>query len=266
MLRTNGGLIGVRRTPTIVAASGVWSLVEQPLYQRLQQWPSNNPIFALSPVLWYDFSDDSTVTLSGSTITSISDKGSRGWTLTSSATGPTYSSTAGGINNLRCCDWGNPGHSNYMRNTSATATDIAEIYVVLDANFGSTFPTYNGLLTEAVSNPGWYATGNSGTSGFDNVNGSPLLDQVYVNNSGTAVYASGILPTINSPSLLRLKKSTSAAYSSTKGFQIGADRYLTARGWGGLIGEIVAFSTVLSTQNRTTVQNFLANKWGLTLA
>lgn len=39
MLGFNGGLIGIQRSPSIVAAPGVWSAEEQLFYQRTANWP-----------------------------------------------------------------------------------------------------------------------------------------------------------------------------------------------------------------------------------
>lgn len=223
-----------------------------------------NPIPALSPILWYDFSDQTTVTVVSSEITQITDKGSRGWALSKSTTGPGY---AIGINGLYCVDWGNAGHKNYLRNTSSTSTSIGEIYVVLDGNFGSTFGDYYGLITDATGS-NYVATALGGSSGFDNFNATPSLNQCFVNNAGTSTYSSGILPAINTPALLRFKKSDNSAYTATTGFQIGQDRTLSnlSRGWGGYIGEVIVFSAPLSSTDRSSVQSWLAAKWGLTLS
>jgi hypothetical protein len=260
MFRTNGGLLGVRRVPTLGSAPGIWSIVEQGLAQQASVWPTNNPIPGLSPILWYDFADETTVTVASSQITQITDKGSRGWTLSKSTTGPGY---ATGINGKKCVDWGAAGHLNYLRNTSATSTAIGEIYVVLDASFGSTFPGYNGLITDATGET-WYAIGRSGTAAFDAVNGTPAHNQAFINASTSNVYTSAVLPSINSASILRLNRSDGNAYTTTKGFQVGNDRSYD-RGWSGLIGEIVGFTAQLSSTNRTNVLNWLSGKWGISL-
>lgn len=216
-----------------------------------------NPITALSPLVWYDFADETTVTEASSQVSSITDKGSRGWTLTKSATGPTY---ATGINSLKCADWGSAGHSNYLRNTSSTSTNIAEIYVVLDANFGGTFQNYNGLVTGTGASS-FFVVGNLNGTGFF----AGSFNAAFVNGSGSNQYSSGILTTINSPALLRIKKTDNTTVNTTTGIQIGMDRTNSGRGWGGLIGEVIAFSSVLSDTDRSAVQSWLASKWNLTL-
>lgn len=217
-----------------------------------------NPIAALSPTLWYDFSDQTTVTTSGGQITQITDKGTRGWTLTKSSTGPDYVT---GINGLKCVDWGSTPHSNYLRNTDTTPTNIAEAYIILDSSFNAgQFPSYNGLIG-ATSDPGFNLTGVQGYWFFYT---SGDFDSAYVNGSATNRY-NNIISLIESPCLLRVKRDNNTAISTVKGFQIGMDRNNGGRGWYGLIGEVVVFSSVLGTTDRTNVQNWLATKWGLTL-
>ena len=211
----------------------------------------------MGPLLWYDFADPSVVTVSGGQISQVNDKGSRGWNLTKSTTGPQQSTWTN--NSLNCCDWGTAGHSNYLRNTTSTSTDIAEVYVVMKANYGSTFPGYNALFSAPSSN--LYITGWPGQTYFD----SNPFNAAYVNNSASNTFAT-IVPAINSPCLVRINRTDSGTGNTTSGFQLGFDRIYTGRGWGGLIGEVVVFSTQLSSANRTKIQTFMARKWGLTLS
>ena len=259
MLGLNGGLMGVRKVPTTGTATGVWVSNEQVLAKRAGIWPAGaggDPTPSLSPVLWYDFADETTVTTSGTEITAVTSKGSRAWTLSKSATGPQYVT---GINSKKCVDWGSPGHGNYLRNTTGTSTTIAEVYVVLDANFGSTFATYNGLIT-GTSGAGFLLLGNLNGTGLY---GSEFTT-AFIDGSASNVHSSGVLPAINSPCILRVGRS-SGSFNTTDGFQIGYDRIYGARGWGGLIGEVIVFSTALSSTDRDSLQAWLAAKWGVTL-
>jgi hypothetical protein len=258
MLGFNGGLMGVRRVPTAGAASGAWVPNEQVLARRAGIWPQTitDPTAGLSPALWYDFADETTATTSGTEITAVTSKGSTNWTLTKSATGPQYVT---GINSKKCVDWGSPGHNNFLQNTSATSTAIAEIYFVLDGNFGSTFAAYNGLAT-GTSEGGFLLLGNPGGPGLYSFN----FTTAFINGSASDVYSSGVLPTINSPSILRVGRS-SGSFNTTDGFQIGNDRVYGGRGWGGLIGEVIVFSTALSSTDRDSLQAWLGLKWNITL-
>jgi hypothetical protein len=151
-----------------------------------------------------------------------------------------------------------------LRNTSTTSTSIQEVYFVLDASFGSTFPSSNGLISATSS--GWLLGANSGGAGFWPYSNLPtwLFDSAFINGSNSNVYDSAILPAINSPSLLRVTRTT-GALTATDGFLVGGDRDLGGRGWLGLIGEIIVFSAPISSNNRSWLQVWLASKWGLTL-
>ena len=259
MIGLNGGLIGVRRVPSTSLAPGVWTQDEQSVAKQAGIWPSYNadPTPGLLPVLWYDFADETTVTKSGTNLTQISDKGTRGATLTSTPTNPQYVT---GINGKKCVDWGDVSHSKALYNSSTTLISIAEAYIVLDASFGGgLFPSYNGLFGSYTE--GMNVTGSLNSAGLY-FEGS--FDNAFVNNGPQSL--SSVLPGINSPSLLRIKKSNDTAVLTNTGFQIGMDRQNLSRGWYGLIGEMIFFSSVLGSSDRTLLQSWLSSKWGLTLA
>lgn len=269
MLGFNGGLLGARRVPTTGAASGLWVPNEQSVAQRAGIWPQvfNGPQ-DLSPILWYDFADESTVTTSGTEITAVSSKGSRDWTLTKSTTGPSYVT---GINGKKCLDWGaSPAHANFMFNRSfqepsgdTAPLTIGEVYVVVDAGFGGSAGNYAGLFTSYDN--AWYVLAyissltESGT-GFN---------QLFVNGGANNRYSGGLFasPSIDNPAIMRINNSSNVAFNTTGGFQIGNDRGNSSlnRGWSGLVGEYIIFSSVLSETNRQLLEAYLASKWGITL-
>jgi hypothetical protein len=261
MLGFNGGLMGVRKVPGAGSASGLWFQNEQSVALRAGIWPAvvpPGPGGAPLPALWYDFAEESTVTVASSQITAVTSKGSRAWTLTKSATGPGYVT---GINSLKCLDWGSSQHSNFLSNNDSTATAIGEVYVVVDGAFGGSFPTYSGLMTS----PGvgdWYILG-VGSSWAQSGTG---FDRVFI-NGGTDRFSTSAFnsPSIDSPAIIRINNSTSATFNATDGFRIGNDRDNADRGWFGLVGEYIVYSSVLSSENRTTVMNYLATKWNITL-
>jgi hypothetical protein len=203
--------------------------------------------------LWYDFSDEATVTVSSSQITQVNDKGSAGLNLTKSTTGPAYLT---GINGLKCVDWGSSPHANFLRNT-VSSFSLAEIYVVQDASFGASFPTANGLLGTATGEGvRLYGSGaNTIIQGFNSA---------FLNGSNTS--ANPGIASLNSASLLRLR--FDSPYSMIYGFILGNEtvNFGLNRGWYGLIGEVIGFSSHLSDTNRTRLQTYLALKWGLLLS
>jgi hypothetical protein len=263
MLGFNGGLMGVRRTPTTGTATGLWFQNEQSVAKRAGIWPQvvSDPTPGLSPVLWYDFADETKVTTSGSAITAVTDKGSNGWTLSVGGTSPQYVT---GINSKKCLDWGtSPSHANFMYNSSSTSTTIGEVYVVVDANFGGTASNYAGLFTSYTN--AWYMLATS-SSLEDSGTG---FNQLFVNGGTSNRFSGGLFtsPSIDNPAIMRINNSSSTTFSTTGGFEIGNDRGNSAlnRGWPGLIGEYIVFSSVLSSTDRDSLQTWLAAKWGITL-
>ena len=258
---TNGGLSGVKRTTTSGSAPGMWMLEEQSLAKRAGIWPAvpdNDPTPGLSPIFWYDFADETTVTTSGGEITQITDKGSANRTLTKSAFGPTYATT---INGKKVANWGTSVNSTWLRNTSGTSFDIAELYIVADSSETSSFLNGYSSLVTGTSNTDIFLIGS--VTGFEGPYG--LFDRVFLNGGATNRFTN-IFPEIQSPCILRAVNSAGAVTTTTSGFQIGMDRFYTGRGWRGLIAEFICFSSVLSSQDRTNLQNWLGFKWGITLA
>jgi hypothetical protein len=258
MLGFNGGLMGVRRVPTTDTATGLWMPNEQSVANRASIWPIQGPGGGPVPALWYDFADGSTVTVASSQITAVTSKGSRAWTLTKSATGPGYVT---GINSLNCLNWGSSQHANFLTNSDSTTTAIGEVYVVVDGAFGGGFPSYAGLMT-GTGGSSWYFLGvnSSWTASGTGFN------QVFI-NGGTNRFSTSAFssPSIDSPAIIRVNNSTSATFNATDGFRIGNDRDNANRGWFGLVGEYIVYSSVLSSENRTLVMDYLADKWDITL-
>ena len=259
MIGFNGGLMGVRKVPTVDSASGLWVPNEQSVAKRAGIWPALGPGGGPAPVLWYDFADESTVTVASSQITAVTSKGTRAWTLTKSSTGPGYVT---GINSLKSLDWGSSQHSNYLRSTDSTTTAIGEVYAVVDGAFGGSFSTYAGLMS-GTGGSSWYFLGFSGAWTAAGTN----LNQVFINGSATNRVSSDPFssPSIDSPAIIRVNNSTSATFNLTDGFEIGNDRDNASRGWFGLVGEYIVYSSVLSSDQRSLVMNYLATKWNVTL-
>lgn len=250
MLGFNGGLIGSRRQTSVVAAPGVWFPSEQCLANAEGKWPPFL-VSAFSPVLWYDFSDEASVTVESSQITTIVDKGSASRDLVKSSTGPAYSI---GINGLKCVDWGSSPHPNYLRNTSATSFTLAELYIVQDSAFGGSAPNFNGLVGNANNETvRFYGFGDNATvTGYS---------AAFLGTSTTAANPS--IASLDSPSLVRLR--LAAPTSMTAGFLLGNEtiNFALNRGWYGFIGEVVGFSSYLDDATRSGLNNYLSSKWGL---
>jgi hypothetical protein len=238
--------MGVRRTSTLTSASGVWDLNDQIIEKRENVWPIMlGSISDYFPILWYDFADETKVTVSSSEITEVTDQGSLGLNLTKLTTGPAYTT---GINGLKCVNWGGGGHNNYLRNTTPIA-NIGEIYIVFNTN-GFGIPLFAGLVSSPFDS--FYVTwvGNFATGNFlvTFENGALAPNNTY---SG-------------STALVRITRPDNTSFSSL-GFQIGNDRSIGGRGWPGFIGEVAVFASPLGSIQRNNVQTILSTKWNIPL-
>jgi hypothetical protein len=218
-----------------------------------------NPINGLSPILLYDFSDSATLTTSGTEITGITDQGSLGWNLTKVGTGPSLADWGNGKN---CANWGNPGHNNALRYVhTGSSQNIAQIFIVLDANFGSTFPNYNGLISGVNDDALDFAvTGGINTASFDadtnRFNYASL-------NGGSTNQITTVLPTINNRCVLMMRNVNSSASVLDDGIRLGNDRNNPNRGWGGLLGLVAGFSSVLNSTDEAAVISYLTTEWNV---
>lgn len=90
----NGGVRGVTNAPTDSLASGRWSVGEVFRAVKGDSWPFNFTPDALSPALWLDASDTSTITESGGAVSQWDNKGSLGnFTQATGALQPTTGAT-----------------------------------------------------------------------------------------------------------------------------------------------------------------------------
>ena len=256
MLGLNSGLLGVRRVPTTGSASGMWIPNEQVLAQRAGIWASLplDPL-SLSPVAWWDASDASTITTSSGLITEWDDKSGNGWDLTqtTSSQRPAYSTAA--INGLNAALWPSSDNDDTMV-TAAGSFAFKEVYVVLEYD-GTSFSNYDGIL--GARNDDWYISGAGSGVGLLLPGGMGA----YINGNNGTNRATNVFSEISSPCLLRLTTATTQITYS--GAEVGMDRYYTSlnRGWSGYIAEILVFSTQLSAGDRTSVDTYLKNKWGI---
>jgi hypothetical protein len=218
-----------------------------------------NPINGLSPIFLYDFSDSATLTTSGTEITGISDQGSLGWNLTKVGTGPTL---AGWGNGNNCANWGSPGHDNALRYVhTGSSQNVAQIFIVLDANFGSTFTNYNGLISGVIDDAlDFGITGKPGTASFDSA--TNWFDYASL-NGGSTNQITAVLPTINNRCVLMVRNANSSASVLDDGIQLGNDRNNPGRGWGGLMGLVVGFSSVLNSTDEASLVSYLTTEWNV---
>ncbi len=204
----------------------------------------------LAPVMWYDFSDAAAVTASEGSITAVTNKAGADFALSAVAPG---AQLVAGMKGRNCADFGSPGHVGSLRNNSAVQYTIAEVWVVCDANFAGTFPSFNGLIGSAT-NSFWRVYGSGANLVLTDFQASLL----------NAVSVAGITASnVSSPAIVAFRRGSTAPLVTNNGFMLGNETINAGlgRGWGGLIGEVLAFSSGLSLGDTASLYEYLRQKW-----
>jgi hypothetical protein len=248
-----------------------WGLTT--LYPAL---PSTHPFYSIRPhlrtfqpidvpgcQLWLDGADQSSMTLSGSSVTQIRDKSGNGNNSTSS----TAAYTTTGINGLGCIL--NPTTiSGPITNSGSSVVDFF-IVATLSAASG---PFYNMLALNAASVGNYYGAGSL----FACYYGGKDPPQFYAFMNGNLSLSS--TGAVNTPYIFNAFQSGTTGTTVFNGTSQGAvatpgntftytNYYIGAVGgapaWLGNIGEILVFNSVLTTTQRQQVEGYLAHKWGM---
>ena len=231
-----------------------------------------NPAQISSCSLWLDAADSSTLTLSGSNVTTWNDKSGNGYSVVqSNATYyPTYSSSLQGIT----C-----GTNSFLQQTADNiplirdATSFSILYVVTplalvaDANTALTFFWSNIVPASVSTTPKWFTqTARLGTSKFyfsTTLSGTTGMFGPSVLSNNTKYVVGGITSSTN---ILTLTDGSSITQSAGGNFTSGTNAILTL-GFPGSNGnnrfhEVLIFTRTLSTNERQQVEGYLAWKWG----
>jgi len=283
MSRPRGGYIGFNRVPAASAinsaASGVWTLREAEALKRAGTWPLDAPGGVGTGLqLWLDASDSATLfdaTSGGSAV--AADGGVARWedksgnarhmTQGTAANRPVRkTATQNGLDILRF------DGSNDILELTYNLSSIAAASLIVVAKYADTIgheivaafgtqTSFGGLSVEKQ---------RSGGANFGVVAGSNLaasessvsLSAANTNiNAFAAIYGSGtITGYINNVSA----GSTSFAgpLNSQTGFRVGG--YFDILYAQADVCEVVYYNKALSSDERTSLQGYLANKWGIT--
>lgn len=247
---------------------------------------SKLPIVA-NPFAWYDASDTSTISLSGTKVTQWNDKSANGYHLvqaTNAYRPESGTQTINGLNVLQCDNI-----------SSLTSNAAASNYTFLNYSANTIFIV---LKTDTFASDIWLLTTRGGSAGDGAGIGirlqsgnSKLLDQVVDGSGSNAVNADSTSTTTNATTtlwtLLRdpnngtaadrsdmrknagsAEKNNAASASPANQTPVQTLRVLdyTAGGTLGLVGklaEIIIYNSVLSAGDVTTNQNYLISKWGI---
>jgi hypothetical protein len=231
--------------------------------------------------LWMDAADVSSVTLSGSNVTSIADKSGSALTMTATGTLPYSTNAQNGLNAI-----GDFSTSAYL-STSTTNFDFGtgDFAIFAVAKTGSTagglYPIINknlGFGTGAPTSNYWFLWRNNSspaafqfsyvTSGSNTVTATTAftvatstwyvisstairsgVSTALFNGGNTGTTPNGNATTIN-PGSIAIRIGASTLGSSPLS-------------WGSLIGEVIVYNGTLTAAQRQQVEGYLEWKWGL---
>lgn len=228
---------------------------------------------SLSPAVWFDANDASTVTLVSSAISQVNDKSgnSRHATQATSAERPTYPSA---ILNAKPVFRFGSGQWLYTAATLLGGTDVTIFLVTANpassqANLSDILDYEHSASSGQLSN--WVIQQDGTTNNTNyfayNYTGTSFVTTSNFSTSGSRVQAirkNGSSVVVSQNGTQTTQTLQSGLNSQTR--QIGIARNVNAtlgRQWLGDIGEIIIFSSALSDTNLQKIEGYLAWKWGL---
>ena len=217
----------------------------------------NNPQFdpRLIPgcILWLDGADPNgtgTPPANGATLTTWKDKSISNFPFTS--VGSAYSTSA--VN-------GRPGiniGTNFFGYDPGSAqNNWQEVFALGLWTGGSTFDTFNGLVTSSKTSDGGIQGGILFIGNAASSNWWPP-GNTYVTQFVNGVQTNVAFPAIQTPFITRTHSVTAV---NLQGLRFGIDREITDRKWIGFISEVICYNTALSSTQRQQVEAYLAQKW-----
>jgi hypothetical protein len=268
-MRWNGSRIGAHQEPTKGQNRGLYDLRSMSLYHKEDKWaepapgPEWTPANSTAIEGWWDASDSSTVTTSGSAVTAVTDKSGNGYTLeplTTNATGPSYGTRT--LNGLDVFEFFEANYNVLENNSFAwdqanNALGFAAVYRLDDDGIDDQDFLVSG--TESSSRIGirrltqnnWQILCSGGSLTTNSTLGAEPVTQIMVarfNGSNSSIRIDGNTEAFGGIG--------SVAFSS---LNINGN-YLEQQGLAGFIAEVVFFSDLTETQK---IEGYLAHKWGL---
>lgn len=239
-----------------------------------------NPKSILGLFGWWDFSDSSTLTLSGSSITQVLDKSGNSRTASQGTANNQPTLATGARNGLSAAqfDGTNDALDAAIGTSQFTALTVFAVAIADGAGGGSLGRIFdrgsqgsnlqrNNANAALTFTPPWTgATGN--VTQRSAANSFPLSSWLLlsVKYTGGTVTESDILPRVNRAA------STAGLVGTSSGFAVSQSSTLNIgnrslsdgydRGWNGKIGELLMYAASLTDSQVTAVEAYLAKKWG----
>jgi hypothetical protein len=213
--------------------------------------------------LWLDAADQSSMTLSGSTVTQWSDKSGNGFNANAytGVAAPVYSQSARTIT----FNGTNYFYTNYPSNPTNESVFI--IFNSASVSAGNLIegnkPSGGGARQIAFTTSGGNFNANSsgitaGPSITGYLTGVTYIGECFITSGSTQLYINGQNPSSSVSLSFTAGNTTNIGAFTTS--QNGTPNYL----YSGTISEILIYNTALGTTQRQQVEGYLANKWGLT--
>ena len=248
-----------------------WGMVNLPGYCQLPN-PVFSPLSIADCKLWLDAADASKVTVSGTTVTGITDKSPNGTVLTSPA-GFTYPNNTF---NGRYPSFYNTNTTGGRLGYNSTFTLGGQVTMFIVGQLTSAtgffdfidgyFSTNRFFLFVSPNNLSAYAFASS-ASGNQQVTGSVTSAQMttpfcWSISSDTSTTSGVVQHYLNG---IRLAQSSSARFAVTSytGIVVGQRFNLAAESVVGHISEFIIYNRLLTTAQRQSVENYLMSKWSI---
>jgi alpha-tubulin suppressor-like RCC1 family protein len=220
------------------------------------------PLQIAGNILWLDSTDPATITLSGSNVTQWRDKSTNAKHMTiKSGSGPTQST----INSKNILNFSNLSD---MQNTSfALGTSYTIFAVGYSTYIGAFYPRMIGGIDSLSeyrlllgSRGGNFATFVGTASIWNDTNANTpsqsvsTLKVLGVTNNNTS---NGLIPYVNGTA----QNAKNGVTSQFTGLSVGGG--YPQLEWGGYIGEVIIYNSVLSSTDRINIENYLKAKWSI---
>lgn len=224
-----------------------------------------NPKSIAGLQLWLDAADSSTIT-TGTGVSEWRDKSATGskWAQTTGNNQPATGTQTLNGKNVIVFDGSNDSLSAVTPlSTSMPLSFFIVQRIATKTSFGMTYTT-------STTSDAWNIRQNGSTGGLEIVAGNHVVITLYSEDrTGIDDILSWVVPSSGN-SVLRRNGTQLTLFGPTRKPVLTGTHYLGRRSDGyyfnGWIAEVIAYSTELSVSQRSSVEKYLAKKWGITLA
>jgi len=208
----------------------------------------------LSPVLWLDASDTSTITESGGAVSQWDDKSGNGNDVTQGTAANQPTSGTRTLNGLNVLDF--DGTTDFLTVSGFTASQPITLFAVVEKDTDTSRRIFTGGILgwilvnqQPTSYAGNYLYGTIGTA----VDNTPHIMRHTFNGVSSSIHVDGTQtgPTGNA-----------GTTGITSPFTLSTS---STQQWDGIIAEIIVIDGTLTADQITATESYLASKWGITL-